>query len=132
MAAQSVEVMLTKFNESKDQIDLHIELKSGSTVDLVSGTDNAPLVSVGGDDKTWNLLFSAIGELGPNDLVAWFEIRAIPALDDDPSDPASTSEHFLISGATMEYTAIPEPGTLFLMGSGCLLVLGYFARRRMA
>jgi len=136
LAAESVRVLLSDFDydaakaHKQDKIDLHIELRSGGTVDRLfvgpsndveglfedAGTDP-------GKDKLWMLNFSALGELLPGDVIASFSISAV---DDYPTGPTNTAEHFFITGFTA--TEMPEPATVSLIAVG--LVAMVFGRKR--
>lgn len=111
--AQSVVVLLSVFDPT-DVIDLHIELTSGSSIDLAfQGAFNTTSIfeEVGSGDKLWKLKFSGIGGLGSGDLVDNFTIRAI---DDNPLDPKGTAEHFWITGLNAEFEPVPAPGAVIL------------------
>lgn len=120
--AMSVEVLLSKFDPSH-KIDLHLDLTSGPDIYLESlqTTDTSIFEQVDpAYDKLWKLKFSGISQLRTNDLIDGFEIRVI---DDDPSEPRGTAEHFFISGITIDAAPVPEPVTVALLGLGCLLLL---------
>lgn len=116
--AMSVEVLLSDF-EPTDVIDLHIELMSGSifNYDFLTTSNSNIFEEIG--DKLWKLKFDGISNLAAGDLIDSFAIRAI---DDNPSDPRGTAEHFFITGMSF----VPEPATIVLLGLGSLI----FLRRR--
>lgn len=106
------------------KLDLHIQLTSGQTVDISSvQLDNSPLTHQVDPsyDKLWSLSFAEIANLGANDYIDHFEIRAIDPLISGQAK--KTAEHFLITGFTG--TIAPEPATILLLTVGAL-----FLRRR--
>jgi len=136
LAAESIRVLLSEFEndankpDKQEKINLHIELRSGGTVDrLFVGPSNDVeglfvTASANPDkDKLWMVDFSALGELGPGEVIESFSISAV---DDYPSDPHETAEHFFITGFTG--TEVPEPATFGLIAMG--LVGLAFGRKR--
>jgi len=135
LAANSIRVLLSEFDydtskaDKQEVINLHIVLRSGGTIDrlAIGPSNNAEGIFTAASsdpskDKLWMVDFSAISELGVGDLIDSFSISA---LDDYPSAPKETAEHFFITG--FEGTGVPEPATMALMGFG---ILGLFVRRR--
>jgi hypothetical protein len=105
-------------------LDLYIKLTSGVAIDIDSLKLSTSSIFEQVDptyDKLWELKFSAISGLGPNDFVDYFEILAIDPLIGGQT--RETAEHFLITG----FTAVPEPATVVLLG---LSSLSLILRRR--
>jgi hypothetical protein len=121
-SAQSIVVTLSKF-EMTDRLDLTVHLLGGSTLTYAfMGPPNPSLSNPG--DAVWNLSFSGLPGLNIPDAVTSFAIRAI---EDNPSNPSGTAEHFLVTGFVAQM--IPAPGVL----AGLLVGLfGVRGRRRRA
>jgi len=131
--ADSIAVILSQFNHKvkkkggleEDKVDLHVELRSGTTFDRTffgpSSDPEGIFEPVGSDpekDSVWLMRFSAISGIGSLDEIAMFSIRAV---DDDPNNPKGTAEHFYVTGFTG--TEVPEPTTMILLACGGLCML---------
>lgn len=103
--AASTEAVLSKF-DTTDVIDLSVTLASGATLSMsFQGTGNAALLqAISVSQKVWRVRLAGVPGVGPSDLVRSFSIRAI---EDNPSSPSGTAEHFLITGVTA--TVVPCP-----------------------
>lgn len=87
---------LSKF-ETGDKVDVTVTTTNNITYQILfQGTTNTSLftaIDVGA--KVWKLNLAGVPGLVANDLLKRVAIKAI---DDDPANPATTAEHFLITG----------------------------------
>lgn len=130
---ESIEVTFSMFNAT-DRIWLHLDLDGGGILDYTfigpGGPEGVQFTDLG--NSVWNLNFAGLTGLSSTDIVRNFYIRAI---DDDPSHPTGTAEHFLITGLKMDarlQSVVPEPASavLFATAAGSLLAYRGFRRRR--
>jgi hypothetical protein len=131
LQAKSFSVLLTKF-EDNDRIDLTIERLVGAPITLTfQGTSNTSLFEeVGTDDKVWKVNFSGVPGLLDDDIIKSFTIRAV---DNNPSMPRGTAEHFLINGFAFDDTPVLEQGPLVpepAVAGVMVLGAGWFLMRR--
>ena len=117
--ATSVEVILSKF-DSDEIVDLHVELTTGTIIDLayLETTDTSIFELVG--DDVWKFKFSGVPGLSSADLIDSFWISA------NDNKNGATAEHFLITGLYAD--VVPEPSTIALLCLGGLMALR--ARRK--
>jgi hypothetical protein len=145
LAAKSFTITLTKFdgtgtggglNGTQDAIWLHIDLVGGGSRELQaatasnSGGANPLFTQIGAAaDQVFNVNFNAtVLNLSATDRISSFFVRAI---DDNPSAPTGTAEHFLINGFTYSDNpvgadGVPLPATVW----GGLVLLGGMSVRR--
>lgn len=120
--ANSIKVTLSKF-EASDRIHLTVNLLGGGVYsNTFLGPPNAAFSNPG--DAVWNLTFADLGVFSATDVVTSFSIRAV---DDNPSNPSGTAEHFLITGFMAEI--VPTPGAAMVFA---MLGATAFRRRRPA
>jgi hypothetical protein len=103
--ADTVEIVLSKF-ESTDRIDLEVALASGVTTTLLfEGTANTALFqAISATAKVWKVRIAGVPGVGPLDILRTVRVRAV---DDRPSSPSGTAEHFLISGIRGDLVPCP-------------------------
>ncbi len=96
IAANTVEFLLSKY-DTTDVIDIEATLASGVTTSLsFQGTSNTALFqAISASAKLWKVKIAGLPGVTSADLIRRVRIRAI---DDNPSMPAGTAEHFLITG----------------------------------
>jgi len=116
-AVTNVSVLLTDF-ENTDRFWLNINngAYEGTFLNYTAGTFDS-----GNGALTLDL---ADFYSGP---ITTFYIRAV---DDVPTAPAGTAEHFLINGLIVDTTQVPEPSTLLLLGSGMVGLAAFLRKRR--
>jgi hypothetical protein len=117
-----------KAGTSNDPFDIALDL----TINLVGGSsifqtfnylsDDANIFSLlPGYTDVMQIDFSAASlAIAPTDIIESFIIGA----RDDPADPEKgTDEHFLINGFSADYSVVPEPATMMLLGFGGLTLI---------
>lgn len=123
--ANSVKFCISKM-EATDWIQVDMKTVGGGTYSKLVKLADASYLTLGNtagqgvtNDKVYTLHmsgFAALG-LGAADEVDEICIRAV---DDNPSNPSGTAEHFLISG--MQAMVVPEPGSMIALGAGVAIV----------
>ena len=140
--AKNFSWVLTDFTSlsgsSGDRYDIHIDWVGGNCTEkfLSSGAGTSGVSNTASGVLTGNSGFLTGGCAGipAGAMLSDFYIRAV---DDDPSNPRGTAEHFLINGFTVNPTEIlppeggvPEPSTPLLFGAGLCALLVAARRRR--
>jgi len=110
VAADSFELLLSDIKpDAKNggiEVDLHIELVSGTIIETIRSADGVPFFLPAGataEDRLVGINFGMISGIGPNDILRSFYIRALHPTQVDPLK--ETAEHFFITGFNW------EPGT---------------------